>query len=67
MDSVMAIVLPTRVVKNREQADDLFDCPASGGNQQSIAFNATPVRRAVDRIAAALKFACDMIPDSAPL
>ena len=63
----MAVVFPARVVKNCKKADDLFDSSAAGGNEQTIAFNATPVRWAVNRIAVALKLLDDVLPDAAPL
>jgi hypothetical protein len=63
----MAVVFAARVVENCKQADDFFDCSAPGGDEQSIAFNATPVRWAVDRIKIALKFLGDVLPDATPL
>jgi hypothetical protein len=63
----MAVVFPARVVENGEQPDDLFDRTALAGYEQSIAFNLTPVRGAVDRIAVALKIARDVFPDAGPL
>ena len=67
MDSVIGVVFAARVVENSKQADDFFDCSAPGGYEQSIAFNATPVRWPVDRVTVALKLLDDVLPDAAPL
>jgi len=45
---VIAVVFTARAVKNCEQADDPFDSSASRRDEQSIAFNATPVRWTVN-------------------
>lgn len=63
----MAIVFAARVVENCEQPDDFFDSSASCGYEQTVPFDTTPVRRAVHRIAVALKFSRHVLPDAAPL
>jgi hypothetical protein len=64
---VVAVVLAARIVEDSKQPNDLFDRSASGGDEQAIAFNATPVGGAVNRMKVALKFSRHMLPDAAPL
>src|ERR1051325_9573754 len=67
MNEVVAIVLATGVVEDCKQPDDFFDGSGSGRQEQTIAFDAAPVRWAMDRIAIALKFTRDVLPDAGPL